>query len=166
MNYICTLCYKSFSNTFNLKVHTNHNTCPASLINPDITLELTNNQHILEVLDKKFWKNIYISWNILLDKQHSTQYFGWKHLQDKVQADDTLSVSDLVILISQLLPNIHPKYLRQKLHLYVLKSKLSLDNKTIFIHTIHKLKLFLNYNLTSVNRTWNGTKVTTLLCKL
>ena len=74
MNYICSFCYKSFSNTFNLKVHTNDNTCPAIQINPEIALEITNNQHILENLDKDFWKNIYLTWNKLLDKQDSTQY--------------------------------------------------------------------------------------------
>ena len=118
----------------------------------------------MSILD---WKTIFSHWTTFLDINNKPQLFGWKQFETKVSHSQTDPVINLTKIVTQILPNIHPRYLRQKLYLSVLKSNnFNLNTKTILIHTIHKLKLFLNYNLNNTNRTWNTTKITTLLKKL
>lgn len=164
---ICSLCNKHFANNTNLNRHITDNTCDSLSVNPGLECEITENQHILEQLNEDFWKTTFLHWSKLLDSDNNSQLFGWKQFESKVSESQNLPVTDLTKTITEILPNIHPRHLRQKFYLCVLKSnKLNLNTKTILIHTIHKLKLFLNYNLNHPNRTWNTTKITTLLKKL
>ena len=165
MEYTCQSCGNAFSSNKYLQEHSN--ICLSISTNPGLDREITENQHILEHINEDFWKTTFSHWTTFLDINNKPQLFGWKQFETKVSHSQTDPVINLTKIVTQILPNIHPRYLRQKLYLSVLKSNnLNLNTKTIIIHTIHKLKLFLNYHLNHTNRTWNTTKIITLLKKL
>ena len=166
-NYSCKLCNKTFSTAFNLLTHTNNNSCTNNKNNLHTLYNINNNQQLLLALNKDFWKNTFITWNQLLDNKNTNKQFGAKQLINTLNINQNLDTTQITNIISQLITYINPKYLKQNLNTYIINSNiLNINTKTLTLHTIHKLKLFLNYNLTYTNRIFNNNKITTLINKL